>query len=337
MHKKNFLQYIIMAGLSTILIIVITYSCTHDSEGIGDIREICFEDEILPIFQNSCALSGCHDSRGSAEGLVLNSYSSILGSISPGDPTASPAYTSLTASGEDRMPPDSPVPVQNRQLIRIWIEQGALNTTCQDTTTQDTTTQDPGDGIITRRACFERDILPVLHSSCAISGCHDALTHEEGYVFDNYTGILRAVSPGNPRDSKLYEKITDNDSEERMPPPGYDPLPQEYIDSINNWIIYGALDEECGTSCDTTSEMTFSGNVWPIVELNCRGCHSGTSPSGQVFLTGYDEIAAVVSIGLIPSVLRGTGDNPRMPPTGSLPECTIRQIEIWIENGYENN
>ena len=30
--------------------------------------------------------------------------------------------------------------------------------------------------------CFERDILPIFISNCAKSGCHDASSHQEGFV-----------------------------------------------------------------------------------------------------------------------------------------------------------
>ena len=56
-------------------------------------------------------------------------------------------------------------------------------------------------------ACFTRDILPVLNSKCGIAGCHDPITHEEGYVFTSYTTTMEAVNPGNPSNSKLYEVI----------------------------------------------------------------------------------------------------------------------------------
>ncbi len=116
------------------LIVVVTSiawmtSCTHKPDS-SDIPEICFEGEILPVFLNSCAISGCHDGNGESD-LVLNSYQNIVDEVEPGNPSDSKIYQVITTtSGEDKMPPDQPLTVDNRTLIRFWIEQGANETTC---------------------------------------------------------------------------------------------------------------------------------------------------------------------------------------------------------------
>jgi hypothetical protein len=51
--------------------------------------------------------------------------------IKAGDPNDSEIYKAITkTSGEDKMPPDQPLSADNRTLIRLWIEQGAKETTC---------------------------------------------------------------------------------------------------------------------------------------------------------------------------------------------------------------
>src|SRR5690606_3269572 len=59
---------------------------------------------------------------------------------------------------------------------------------------------------------FERDILPILRSNCAKSGCHDAISHQDGNVFDSYQNVMASdeVDPFDPGGSDLYEVITDN-------------------------------------------------------------------------------------------------------------------------------
>ena len=59
-----------------------------------------------------------------------------------------------------------------------------------------------GDSVI----CFESEILPIFLSNCAKSGCHDAASHEEGYVFDSYNGIMKGIKPGDPNDSEIFER-----------------------------------------------------------------------------------------------------------------------------------
>jgi len=99
-------------------------SCTHDAK-IADMPEVCFERDVLPIFTNSCAISGCHDGGGESR-LALDNYVDISHFVVPGNPYSSRAYQAIIASmGENKMPPDQPLSLENRTIIRLWIEQGA--------------------------------------------------------------------------------------------------------------------------------------------------------------------------------------------------------------------
>ena len=312
----------------TVVIVLWITSCVHNAF-IEDIPEICFERDVLPIFQNSCAIAGCHDGTGESD-LSLLGYVPISHAVVPGKPYSSPVYKAIIAtSGENKMPPDKPLSLEKRTIIRLWIEQGARLTTCPDTSGQ-------GNGYVNPRACFSRDILPVLTSKCATSGCHDQVTHREDYVFSSYSSTILAVYPGKPEESKLFEVITTESGDDKMPPVGSVQLTSAEIDSIASWITYGALNEYCGETCDTINQITFSGTIWPVMQTSCTGCHSGTSPSGGITLSDYASIASAASNGSLLNSLKGIGVT-RMPPGGSFSTCRIRQFEIWINNGYQNN
>ena len=68
---------------------------------------------------------------------------------------------------------------------------------------------------------FSRDIMPLLASNCAKSGCHDAISHQDGVVLDNYQNIMESdvIDPFDLHDSDLYEAITEDDDDKQMPPP----------------------------------------------------------------------------------------------------------------------
>ena len=200
-------------------------------------------------------------------------------------PTTAVLYQAIISKWENLMPPKQPLSLVNRTKIRVWIEQGANLTTCPDVTG---TTPPPGTGTSSNyvaRACFSRDILPVIISRCATASCHDAITHREGYNYTTYTNILSSVTPGNPGSSRLYRAITSG-GESKMPPSGSPPLTTAEIDSIGKWIGYGALNENCGEICDTINPVTFSGTIWPVIQTSCLGCHSSSAASGNVS-TGY--------------------------------------------------
>jgi hypothetical protein len=308
-------------------------SCTHDAR-ITDMPEVCFEGDVLPIFINSCAISGCHDGGGESR-MVLDNYVDISHSVVPGNPNSSRVYQAIiTKTGESKMPPGQPLSLENRTLIRLWIEQGAGLTTCGGT---------PGtiggggvNNTGTARACFTRDILPVVVSRCGTANCHDATSHKGNYVFASYSTTMRAVKAGSPTNSKLYTIIKNSSGEDKMPPTGKPQLSVAEIDSIGKWIGYGALNETCAEVCDTINPVTFSKTIWPIIQTSCTGCHSGTTPSGNIPLTSYNNVATVASSGLLIKSLKGTGV-PRMPVGGSFSLCRIRQFEIWVKNGFLSN
>ena len=120
--------------ISLSLLIILTTvswisSCTHNADLTG-LPEVCFERDVLWIYSNSCAISGCHDGKGEA-GPALNNYTNIVNTVVPGNPDASSSYQAIISTwGENKMPPDEPISIDNRTTIRVWIEQGALNLPC---------------------------------------------------------------------------------------------------------------------------------------------------------------------------------------------------------------
>jgi hypothetical protein len=328
--------------LSLILLITITIfswisSCTHVAD-ISNFPEVCFERDVLPIFASNCAISGCHSGGGGGDShMAFDNYNDIISTVVPYNPDASQSYQAIIAKWGNGMPPSQPLTQESRTIIRLWIEQGALQTICTTGTggsgnTDSTTTG----GVYLARACFTRDILPVIVSRCATTGCHDAITHKEGYNLTSYANIRNAVTPGNPGSSRLYRSITTSGGESKMPPTGKPQLSIAEIDSIGKWITYGALNENCGEICDTINPVTFSGIIWPVIQSTCTGCHSGTAPSGNVPLTSYNDVAVVASNGSLMNSLNGTGV-PKMPSGGSLSACKIKQFDIWVNNGFPNN
>ena len=205
--------------LSLTLIILLTAfswftSCTHIAN-IANIPEVCFTGDVLPILINNCAMAGCHDGGGRESHFALNNYADIIREITPGNPDASRIYQTIIAKWGNRMPPKQPLSLENRTKIRVWIEQGATLTTCTDTT--GTGGNGGGGNTYVARACFTRDILPVIESRCASTGCHDVTSHKKGYIYTTYTNIMNSVSPGNPSSSRLYTVIKTSGGESKMP------------------------------------------------------------------------------------------------------------------------
>lgn len=186
---------------------------------------------------------------------------------------------------------------------------------------------------------FQQDVLPLLISNCAIPGCHSSNNPADGIDLTSYQSMMAAdvVRPFD-LDRDLYEAITDNDPDNRMPRPPAPPLTPEQIDMIETWIMQGAQNNSClSAGCDTLN-VTYSGTIVPLVQQRCQGCHSGASPQGGLNLTSWNVLNALANDGrLAGSVDHAPGAIP-MPPSGpKLPDCNIRQFMIWIDSGAPNN
>lgn len=184
--------------------------------------------------------------------------------------------------------------------------------------------------------CFESSVLPIFISSCAKSNCHDAVTHEEGFVLDSYNNIIRkGVSPGKASESKLYTVLFET-GEDQMPPDA--PLSQTQKDLIKNWINEGAKNTvDCDCNCDVT-KFTYSGTIQPLLNTNCVGCHKPGSLGGGIDLSTYNVVKTQVTNGkLLGSVTHASGFIA-MPQGGNkLSDCQITQITNWINAGSPNN
>ncbi len=183
---------------------------------------------------------------------------------------------------------------------------------------------------------FSQSILPLLVSSCAIPGCHDAGTAENGVVLNNYANIINTgdVRAFDLDGSDLYEVITDDDEDDRMPPAGeYPPLSADEIALIRDWILQGAKNNSCAADCDT-SNVTYALSIQPLISAKCQGCHSGANPQGGLLLTNYNQISTSALFGNMLDAVQHTGSVTPMPfNSAQLPQCEIELIRIWIENG----
>ena len=190
----------------------------------------------------------------------------------------------------------------------------------------------------TAGVCFESDVLPIFQSYCGKSGCHDAGTAADNYVLDTYNNIIsRGVRPGNASDSKLYEVLIKS-GDDRMPQPPNDPLSAAQINLVAQWINEGALNTAgCAPVCDSSS-FTYSGNVKPILQTHCLGCHSGIAiDGGFIPLDTYDGVREMVNGNFLLPAIYQTGAYP-MPKNGAkISDCKITIIRKWIEAGAPNN
>lgn len=189
--------------------------------------------------------------------------------------------------------------------------------------------------------CFERDILPIFISNCAMSNCHSATRAEKGYVLDNYQNIMRkGIVPGNYAASAIYQSVSggngSGEDDEKMPQ-GLPPLNATQLDLLRRWIAAGAVDNgACTTSCDSNN-FTYSSAIAPMMQTYCVGCHNtSSSPGGS--LADYASVKASVTAGKLLGNIAHTPGFIAMPPTSfQLSSCEVAQVRKWIAAGAPNN
>ncbi|NPD45451.1 MULTISPECIES: c-type cytochrome domain-containing protein [unclassified Lentimicrobium] len=184
---------------------------------------------------------------------------------------------------------------------------------------------------------FVNDIQPLINSTCATSGCHDAASAEHGVDLSSYIRIIKTgeVKPFRPEDSELYEVLFE-DGDDLMPPPPMASLTREQKELIRKWISQGAKNNQCIEDCNLES-VSFANDIQTIISNNCASCHTGANPEGGILLSNYTEISFVANSGLLVNVLSGSNGAPQMPPGGSVNDCNMDKITKWIEDGTPNN
>ncbi|MDX1350228.1 MAG: hypothetical protein R3279_08275, partial [Putridiphycobacter sp.] len=144
------------------------------------------------------------------------------------------------------------------------------------------------------------------------------------------------VNPFYANDSYLYEAITENNSDDIMTQPPYNPLSATEIALIKKWIDQGALNNSC-QACDT-SQASFSNDILPIITGYCTGCHGDNSPSAGIALTNHSNIADNASSGQLSDVINHNAGVVAMPYLAEkLDPCYIAKIDKWIAEGMQNN
>ncbi len=105
-----------------------------------------------------------------------------------------------------------------------------------------------GDSAHAQRVDFSREVRPILARRCF--ACHGPDAQESGLALHDPTLVFTpadseeaAILPGNPQASELIRRVTSSDESERMPPEE-EPLTQQEIEILREWIADGATFEK---------------------------------------------------------------------------------------------
>ena len=86
---------------------------------------------------------------------------------------------------------------------------------------------------------FKEHVQPILTGNCTAEGCHPAVGGE--FSLASYNDVIEnGEIKDKGEDSKILEKIKEEDANDRMPPPPNRPLTADQIQIIELWIEQGA-------------------------------------------------------------------------------------------------
>lgn len=158
--------------LALFISLTFTQSCVYEVET----PNVCFKEDVLPIFVNKCAITGCHNGSSNQGRIDLSNYNGIMKGIKAKHPAQSEYFTQITG-GE--MPPSgySSLSKLEKSTIKNWIRMGAPNSSncnvCDSTFT------------------YSGRIKPLIDKWCV--GCHAGAAAGGGYDLTNYDNIKKST------------------------------------------------------------------------------------------------------------------------------------------------
>jgi hypothetical protein len=92
------------------------------------------------------------------------------------------------------------------------------------------------------------------------------------------------------------------------------------------------------SNCDTSSVISYSAKVVPILTTQCYSCHIGASAGGGIVMGTHatDKVTAVNGK-LYGSINHSSGYSAMPKGAAKMDACQIQLIKKWIDAGSPNN
>ena len=229
-----------------------------------DGEPIDFTKHVLPIMEDRCL--SCHNSPYEKNGrtihpkagLSLDTFENVMKGnldnsvVEAGNLIDSYLYEVVTLDEDDDMfmpPKGGPLSPEQIDVLKRWIEEGA-----KASAGGGDTAADMSNGI-----SFHDHILPLIEDRCL--DCHAepyvkngrTIHPKAGLRLDTYEWVIKGnldgaiIEKGNAEESTLFSVVTlDEDDPEIMPPKG-DPLTEEEVSMLKQWIEEGAKENPSDT------------------------------------------------------------------------------------------
>jgi len=149
-----------------------------------------------------------------------------------------PQVTNLTlpTSQQPAQPTNTSQPTDTTAIQAVASDTPAAGATATTTDAAATATDVPSPTPASSGVSFSRDVLPIFQANCI--GCHGADRQAAGLDLSNYASIMNtspAIVPNDPNNSAVLQAVIQG-----LMPRGGQPLSQQEIQTITDWINAGA-------------------------------------------------------------------------------------------------
>ncbi len=113
---------------------------------------------------------------------------------------------------------------------------------------------------------YTDDILPILTTGCAVSGCHNSSSMEQGLDLSSYQTMMEGgdhgsvVIPGSAKYSPLIQRVSLSDTSSSRMPFNQDPLDDAIISRLTKWIDDGAKKDDGSGFFDGVEDRILNTN-----------------------------------------------------------------------------
>lgn len=148
---------------------------------------VYFQNQILPLLTSNCSMAGCHDAISHEEGITITNYANVMMNIKAFNAGQSKLYKSIIDTDPgDRMPPPpaAAFTAAQKALLKKWIDQGALNNTCNESY-----------GLCdTAKVTYSAFVQPLVTGKC--QGCHGLSNPGGGIKLTTYAEVKASAQTG---------------------------------------------------------------------------------------------------------------------------------------------
>ncbi|MCS6852554.1 MAG: DUF1553 domain-containing protein [Gemmataceae bacterium] len=191
----------------------------------------------------------------------------------------------------------------------------------------------------TQKVSYYRDVRPIFQAHC--QGCHQPAKARGDYVMTTYEALVkggaseqRAIVPGHPERSALYQMILPKDGKAEMPK-GKAPLVERDLTLIRRWIEEGAVDDTPANAVRRFDQdhppIYTRPPVIPSLDYSPDGSLLAVAGFHEVLLidTASDQLVARL-IGLSDRIqsVRFSPDGKSLAAVGGQP-ARMGEVQIW--------